>query len=106
MPITAVLSRSVPGSKRFARLDQIAPVPPRSGYRTRVALDCLKWNKRAINQTFETMGLRAAIQYGSEACAIMDATGSPEAAEFDRIRRADGLGAALKWRDGQFAQFE
>jgi enoyl-CoA hydratase len=73
---------------------------------SRVALDCLKWNKRAINQTFETMGLRAAIQYGSEACAIMDATGSPEAAEFDRIRRADGLGAALKWRDGQFAQFE
>jgi enoyl-CoA hydratase len=73
---------------------------------SRVALDCLKWNKRAINQTFETMGLRAAIQYGSEACAIMDATGSPEAAEFDRIRRADGLGAALRWRDGQFAQFE
>ncbi|MBV8837007.1 MAG: enoyl-CoA hydratase/isomerase family protein, partial [Alphaproteobacteria bacterium] len=36
---------------------------------SRVALDCLKWNKRAINQTFETMGLRAAIQYGSEACA-------------------------------------
>jgi len=33
---------------------------------SRVALDCLKWNKRAINQTYETMGLRAAIQYGSE----------------------------------------
>jgi enoyl-CoA hydratase/carnithine racemase len=73
---------------------------------SRVAADCLKWNKRAINQTFETMGLRAAIQYGSEACAIMDATGSPEAAEFDRIRRADGLGAALQWRDSQFAPFE
>jgi hydroxymethylbilane synthase len=63
-------------------------------------------DKRAISQTFETIGLRAAIQYGSEACAIMDATGSPEAAEFDRIRRADGLGAALKWRDSLFAPFE
>lgn len=73
---------------------------------SRVATDCIKWNKRAINQTFETMGLRSAIQYGSEACAIMDATGSPEAAEFDRIRRAEGLGAALKWRDSQFAPFE
>ena len=73
---------------------------------SRVALECLTWNKRAINQTFETMGLRAAIQYGSEACAIMDATGSPEAAEFDRIRRAEGLGAAMKWRDAQFAAFE
>ena len=46
---------------------------------SRVSLDCLKWNKRAINQTFEIMGLRSAIQYGAEACAIMDAMGSPEA---------------------------
>jgi enoyl-CoA hydratase/carnithine racemase len=30
---------------------------------SRVSLDCLRWNKRAINQTFETMGLRNAIQY-------------------------------------------
>ena len=29
---------------------------------SRVSLDCLKWDKRAINQTFETMGLRTAIQ--------------------------------------------
>jgi enoyl-CoA hydratase/carnithine racemase len=73
---------------------------------SRVALDCLKWNKRAINQTFEMMGLRTAIQYASEACAIMDATGSPEAEEFDRIRRAKGLGEALKWRDSLFAPYE
>jgi enoyl-CoA hydratase/carnithine racemase len=73
---------------------------------SRVAVDCLKWNKRGINQTFETMGLRAAIQYASEACAIMDATGSPEAEQFDSIRRSKGLGEAMKWRDAQFAQFE
>lgn len=72
----------------------------------RVALDCLRFNKRAINQTFETMGLRAAIQYGSEACTLMDAIGSPEAREFDRLRRAQGLSEALKWRDAQFARFE
>jgi enoyl-CoA hydratase len=73
---------------------------------SRVAMDCLKWNKRGINQSFETMGLRAAIQYASEACAIMDATGSPEAERFDSIRRSKGLGEAMKWRDAQFAQFE
>lgn len=73
---------------------------------SRVGLDCLRFNKRAINQTFETMGLRAAIQYGSEACALMDAIGSPEAGEFDRLRRSKGLSEALKWRDGQFAPFE
>ena len=73
---------------------------------SRVALDCLRLNKRAINQTFETMGLRTAIQYGSEACAIMDAMGSPEAQEFDRLRRSQGLSEALKWRESRFAPFE
>ena len=73
---------------------------------SRVALDCLKFNKRAINQSFEGMGLRAAIQYGSETCAMMDAISSPEAREFDRLRRSTGLRAALKWRDDQFAPFE
>lgn len=73
---------------------------------SRVALDCLKWNKRAVNQSFETMGLRAALQYGSEACAMMDATSSPEAEEFDRIRRKDGLTAALRWREALFAPYE
>ncbi len=73
---------------------------------SRVSLDCLRYNKRAINQTFETMGLRNAIAYGAEACAIMDATGSPEAAQFDSIRRSEGLGAALAWRTEQFAAYE
>jgi enoyl-CoA hydratase/carnithine racemase len=73
---------------------------------SRVALDCLKFNKRAINHTFEGMGLRAAIQYGSETCAMMDAIGSDEAREFDRLRRTKGLREALKWRDGLFAPFE
>jgi enoyl-CoA hydratase/carnithine racemase len=73
---------------------------------SRVSLDCLKWNKRAINQTFETMGLRNAIQYGSEACAIMDAIGSPEADKFEAIRRTEGLQAAIKWRAQQFSPYE
>jgi enoyl-CoA hydratase len=73
---------------------------------SRVSLDCLRWNKKAINHTFETMGLRNAIAYGAEASAIMDATGSPEADRFDAIRRAEGLGAALAWRAAQFAPYE
>lgn len=73
---------------------------------SRVSADCLKWNKRSINQAFETMGLRSAIMYGAEASAIMDATSSPEADRFDLIRRAEGLAAALKWRTDQFAPYE
>jgi hypothetical protein len=36
----------------------------------------------------------------------MDAIGSDEAREFDRLRRSKGLREALKWRDGLFAPFE
>lgn len=72
----------------------------------RVADSCLKWNKRAINHAFETMGLRAAIQYGAEACAIMDASGSPENDKFDEIRRTENVAAALKWREAQFKPYE
>ncbi len=73
---------------------------------SRVSLDCLKWNKRSINQAFETMGLRNAIMYGAEASAIMDSLGSPEADRFDAIRRSEGLSVALRWRTAQFAPYE
>lgn len=73
---------------------------------SRVSLECLQWNKRAVNHTFEVMGLRNAIMYGAEACAIMDSVGSPEALQFDTIRREQGMAAALKWRAEQFAPFE
>jgi hypothetical protein len=68
--------------------------------------DRLKWNKRSVNQAFETMGLCNAIMYGAEASAIMDSLSSPEADRFDEIRRRDGLSAALRWRAEQFAPFE
>ena len=73
---------------------------------SRVALAALQWNKRAINNTFDTMGLRAALQYGVEACSILDAQGTPEYTTFDEIRRTKGLGEAMQWRDAQFAPFE
>jgi enoyl-CoA hydratase/carnithine racemase len=73
---------------------------------SRVSLDCLTWNKRVINQTFETMGLRNALQYGAEACAILDSSGSPEAEKYESIRRSEGLAAAIRWRADQFAPYE
>jgi enoyl-CoA hydratase/carnithine racemase len=73
---------------------------------SRVATSCLQWNKRALNETFEIMGQRAALHYGVEAAAIMDAQSSPEYDKFDEIRRAEGLGKANQWRDAQFKPFE
>lgn len=73
---------------------------------SRVSLECLKWNKRAINHAFETMGLRNAIAYGAEACTIMGDAGSPEADKFFELRQTKGLAEALKWRAEQFAPYE
>jgi enoyl-CoA hydratase/carnithine racemase len=72
----------------------------------RVSLATLQWNKRAVNQTFEIMGFTSALQYGLEACVMMDVTPSPESVRFGEITRAEGLSAAVRWRDGQFAPFE
>ncbi|HVT50918.1 MAG TPA: enoyl-CoA hydratase/isomerase family protein [Dongiaceae bacterium] len=73
---------------------------------SRVALDFLKLNKRAINHTFEAMAFRNSLQHGAELAAVMLAQGSPEGNTFNAIRKKDGLAAALRWRDEQFAPFE
>jgi hypothetical protein len=73
---------------------------------SRAAVECLTWNKRAINQSFETMGLRSALAYGLEACAQLDGSGAPENRQFDAIRREKGLAEAIRWRDAQFAPYE
>ena len=73
---------------------------------SRAAVECLTWNKRAINQSFETMGLRGALQYGLEACTQLDCSGAEEYRRFDAIRREKGLTEAIRWRDAQFAPYE
>jgi 1,4-dihydroxy-2-naphthoyl-CoA synthase len=73
---------------------------------SRVALDCLRWNKRAINQAYETMGIKSALAYGLEACVIMDASNTPEYAAFNKIRVEQGLGPALAHLSAQFAPYE
>ena len=73
---------------------------------SRVALACLQWNKRALNQTQVAQGMASALQYGAEAGAILDATETPELKEFNRLRNTVSLAAAMKWRDDQFKQFE
>jgi len=73
---------------------------------SRVSQDFLRWNKRSINHAFEAMGFRGALEYGSELAAMMLAQGSPEGNRFNEIRRSEGLAAALRWREEQFAPYE
>jgi enoyl-CoA hydratase/carnithine racemase len=71
-----------------------------------IATACLQGSKRAINQTYDIMGFRAATANGIEACVLLEAIDSPEYQEFDLLRREKGVKEALKWRDAQFKKYE
>jgi enoyl-CoA hydratase len=73
---------------------------------SRISLRALQWNKRAINGTFETMGLQAAIRYGAEAATMLNASSTPEFEAFNAIRMKEGVTAAIRWRQKQFEPFE
>lgn len=58
--------------------------------------------KRAINQTYQVMGIETALRTGLDIDVLLNAGGGPEKREFARIRDEQGLKAALAWRDGRF----
>ena len=60
------------------------------------------YTKAAINRTYETMGLRAALQTGLDLDIMLNSTPSPEKQEFARIRKEHGVKAAIAWRDARF----
>lgn len=71
-----------------------------------VATECLTWNKKALNQTFEIMGLMNALKAGVDAATLLNSMETPEFRQFDAIKRDQGMKAALKWRAEQFKQYE
>lgn len=73
---------------------------------SQVAADCLNWNKRAINQTFEIMGLMTALQAGVNSATLLNSMNTPEFQEFDEVKREQGLKAAVKWLAAKFEQYE
>jgi enoyl-CoA hydratase len=71
---------------------KIAPTP----------LPILRLTKLALVRAYEAMGLRSAVAANLDLSAILNAADTPEQREFDRIVAADGLKAALKWRDSRY----
>lgn len=61
------------------------------------------FTKRAMNRTYEIMGMREALRASLDIDIILNATPSAEKSEFQRIRREEGLKAALAWRDSRFS---
>jgi enoyl-CoA hydratase len=63
----------------------------------------VQMTKRAIHRTYEIMGMRQALLAALDTDVLIETTAGPERAEFNRIRREQGLKAALAWRDARFA---
>ncbi len=63
----------------------------------------VQMTKRAINRSYEMMGMRQALLQAVETDILIEASGGPERDEFNRIRTEQGLKAALAWRDARFA---
>jgi enoyl-CoA hydratase/carnithine racemase len=72
---------------------RIAPTP----------LPILNLTKLAINRAYEAMGLRTAVNHNVDISALLNGANTPEQGEFDRIASADGLRAALAWRDARYS---
>ena len=61
------------------------------------------FTKRAMNRTYEIMGMREALRASLDIDVILNATPSAEKSEFQRLRKEQGLKAALAWRDSRFS---
>jgi enoyl-CoA hydratase len=88
-----ILNRVVPDGEEFeAAMEfarQIANAAPRSVQKT----------KSAINRAYEMARMRETLSEALEAGVQIEADESPERTEFNRIRKEEGLKAALAWRD-------
>jgi enoyl-CoA hydratase len=58
--------------------------------------------KRAINRSYDIAGMRQALLAALETDLAIEAAAGPERNEFNRIRKEQGLKAALAWRDARF----
>ncbi|MBM3525190.1 MAG: enoyl-CoA hydratase/isomerase family protein [Alphaproteobacteria bacterium] len=63
--------------------------------------EAVRLTKRAIHRAYDIMGLRAALREALELDVEIETSDNPESAEFNRIRRTEGLAAAIAWRDSR-----
>lgn len=60
-------------------------------------------SKDAVNRSYDIMGLRQALALGLDIDVDINATPTWEKTEFSRIRKEQGVKAAIAWRDARFA---
>lgn len=73
---------------------------------SKVAPIAVELTKEGVRRTYEIMGLLNALAHHDNLTAILDGTQTEENELFNEIRTAQGLRAALDWRDQQFKDVE
>jgi enoyl-CoA hydratase len=63
--------------------------------------DAVRLTKQAINSTFETMGLKEALNANLDLAIEIEARETPSRKRFKEIAKDEGLKAALAWRDSR-----
>ncbi|MDE2005901.1 MAG: enoyl-CoA hydratase/isomerase family protein [Rhodospirillales bacterium] len=63
----------------------------------------LRETKRSINRAIEARGMLEALEAALASDMLIEGEGSPDKARFMEIARAEGLRAAIAWRDARFA---
>jgi len=66
--------------------------------------DSVRMTKRAINQTYEIMGLSSALRMGADTSVEIETLETELRREFNRILREQGMKAALAWREARLEQ--
>lgn len=60
------------------------------------------FTKKAINNSYEIMGLNQALKSSLNFDILLNAAPDPLKEQFSKIRKEKGLGAAIEWRDNRF----
>lgn len=62
----------------------------------------MRMTKQSINRNYEIMGLGPALEMNLDTAIQVESMETPERRRFKDIARADGLKAAIAWRDSRF----
>ena len=91
-----LVNRVVPGDElRSATMDLAGQLATVDAVTMRLA-------KRALNRAWEAAGFRRSLAEAVQIGERIEADHAPERDEFERIRRSEGLQAAIAWRDARF----
>ena len=91
-----LVNRVVPGDRLAAEVDALA------NRLARVPTDVMAPTKLMLNRAMDAAGFAAAVEMGLDLQSFVNM--SETAREFDAIVRAEGLKAALAWRDRRYDQ--